>query len=281
MTPREVQPVRPAPIAPARPDPGLASDDEIDFSDFGDTQSYAPKVRVAANGNIVVDQDSMRIVEKQTQRTIVRDDGSPGVGYGKAAKPDKWTEEETDQFYQVGSPKFLRVSQVKLIRQIGTDFTIMQFFYPNRNRGQIKAKFKREERVNPRRITKALTNPLPFGLTQSKIFTLTPPDVKKFEEVSGMVLPGNATDEEEEDDEVERRTRAAKDLGEDVSFMGDERYFDDEEKEYDLLPVFPAAREPAVRSVNLRREEPVEDPIDIPEDLGLNEDSDNEFDFGL
>lgn len=75
-------------------------DDEIDFSDFG-SELYTPKLRVAANGNIVLDQNSMRIVEKQHQRREVRDDGSPGIGYGKAAKPDKWSEKETDLFYEV------------------------------------------------------------------------------------------------------------------------------------------------------------------------------------
>lgn len=39
----------------------------------------------------------------------------------------------------------------------------MQFFFPDRTRGQIKTKFKREERVNSRRITKALKNSKPFG----------------------------------------------------------------------------------------------------------------------
>lgn len=75
-------------------------DDEIDFSDLG-RESFAPKVRVTATGNIVTDDSSMRIVEKQATRTLIQDDGSLGVGYGKAAKPDKWTEAETDLFYNV------------------------------------------------------------------------------------------------------------------------------------------------------------------------------------
>jgi hypothetical protein len=61
----------------------------------------APKVRVTASGDIVLDQNSVRVVEQETQRTLVRDDGSTGVGYGKAARPDKWSKEETDRFYEV------------------------------------------------------------------------------------------------------------------------------------------------------------------------------------
>eukprot|EP01127_Copromyxa_protea_P022525 TRINITY_DN8101_c0_g1_i2.p1 TRINITY_DN8101_c0_g1~~TRINITY_DN8101_c0_g1_i2.p1 ORF type:complete len:151 (-),score=58.53 TRINITY_DN8101_c0_g1_i2:53-505(-) len=67
----------------------------------------------------------------------------------------------------------------------------MQFFFPNRTRGQIKTKFKREEKVNPRRITKALTNSKPF-------------DLKKFEEVSGIKIAELTAEEEEEKEQAKK-----------------------------------------------------------------------------
>ncbi|KAM6578639.1 hypothetical protein CsatB_030476 [Cannabis sativa] len=57
----------------------------------------------------------------------------------------RWSKNDTELFYEA-------------VRQIGTDFTIIQQLFPNRTREQVKLKFKKEERQHPLRLSDALTN---------------------------------------------------------------------------------------------------------------------------
>lgn len=59
-------------------------------------------------------------------------------------KSDPWSEEETDRFYEA-------------LRMFGSDFFIISKMFPGKNRRMIKAKFTREEKLDPQRITGALT----------------------------------------------------------------------------------------------------------------------------
>ncbi|GIZ48033.1 hypothetical protein CKM354_001110800 [Cercospora kikuchii] len=58
-------------------------------------------------------------------------------------KSDPWTEEETDEFYDA-------------LRMFGTDFLIISKMFPPKTRRMIKAKFTREEKLDPERINRAL-----------------------------------------------------------------------------------------------------------------------------
>ena len=58
-------------------------------------------------------------------------------------KSDPWTEEETDKFYEH-------------LASFGTDFFIISTMLPPKTRRQIKAKFIREERLDPKRMNDAL-----------------------------------------------------------------------------------------------------------------------------
>ncbi|XP_062076802.1 uncharacterized protein LOC133781749 [Humulus lupulus] len=57
----------------------------------------------------------------------------------------RWSKHDTELFYEA-------------VRQMGTDFTIIQQLFPNRTREQVKLKFKKEERQHPLRLSDALTN---------------------------------------------------------------------------------------------------------------------------
>ncbi|RPA76029.1 hypothetical protein BJ508DRAFT_213956, partial [Ascobolus immersus RN42] len=63
--------------------------------------------------------------------------------YGKRQKSDRWGYEETEKFYE-GLTKF------------GTDFEMLAKWIKTRTRRMIRAKFKREERIDPGRVTEAL-----------------------------------------------------------------------------------------------------------------------------
>ncbi|KAF2207164.1 hypothetical protein CERZMDRAFT_102659 [Cercospora zeae-maydis SCOH1-5] len=58
-------------------------------------------------------------------------------------KSDPWTEDETDEFYDA-------------LRMFGTDFLIISKMFPPKTRRMIKAKFTREEKLDPERINRAL-----------------------------------------------------------------------------------------------------------------------------
>ena len=59
------------------------------------------------------------------------------------SKSDPWGEEETDRFYEA-------------LSMFGTDFFIISTLFPGKTRKMIKAKFVREERLDPPRINDAL-----------------------------------------------------------------------------------------------------------------------------
>jgi transcription factor TFIIIB component B'' len=61
----------------------------------------------------------------------------------RSLKPQQWTDEETDLFYQA-------------LSAFGTDFDTICRMFKGKTRKHIKLKFNREERVNPQRINAAL-----------------------------------------------------------------------------------------------------------------------------
>lgn len=67
----------------------------------------------------------------------------------------RWGIKETFLFYEA-------------LAMIGTDFEMIASFLPGRTREHVKAKFKREERQDPLRIAKALTEKRPFNPTHLK-----------------------------------------------------------------------------------------------------------------
>ena len=62
----------------------------------------------------------------------------------------KWTREETEKFFNA-------------LRTFGTDFTLMEGMFKNRDRRQIKAKFKKEERDHPELIDMVLKSTVPLN----------------------------------------------------------------------------------------------------------------------
>ena len=49
---------------------------------------------------------------------------------------------------------------------MGTDFSLMKPYFRNRTRRELKLKFKKEERLNPNLVNKALAEPLDFDITE-------------------------------------------------------------------------------------------------------------------
>ncbi|KAM8960821.1 transcription factor TFIIIB component B'' homolog [Pelodytes ibericus] len=123
------------------------------------SQLVVPRVKVAEDGSIILDEESLT-VEVTRAKGVIVEGNDPIFERGstttyssfrrnKHSKP--WSNQETDMF-------FLAISMV------GTDFSMIGQLFPHRERIEIKNKFKREERANGWRIDKAFREKKAFDL---------------------------------------------------------------------------------------------------------------------
>ncbi|KAI5208535.1 hypothetical protein E4T39_01305 [Aureobasidium subglaciale] len=147
-----------------------------------------PRLRIDAEGNLVVDEESLRIdrqaqAERNAQNLVVtenddltkrvnqmswinerRRDPTDRVPFFKM-KSDPWSDEETDRFYEA-------------LRMFGTDFFIISKMFPPKTRRQIKLKFIREERLDADRVNRVLAG------------EAVPMNLESFAEATGQDLGG-------------------------------------------------------------------------------------------
>jgi len=132
--------------------------------DSVDGAAVAPRVKLAANGSIILDEESL-VIPKSPENTLddseILYEDADAVSFGaylKHRKVERWTLEETQKFY-------------KALSQVGTDFSLMGPLFPNRKRRELKAKFKREEKQHRSLVEKALRlrNPIDVELFTPKV----------------------------------------------------------------------------------------------------------------
>ncbi|XP_018322899.1 transcription factor TFIIIB component B'' homolog [Agrilus planipennis] len=135
----------------------VKSDDEDDV--------LAPQIKVGPNGEIIVDEKSLVVENKETRinretlqnSAVIDGDFDTGFnGYKKNARAKFWSKSETLRFY-------------KALNTIGTDFSLMAELFPGRTRKGLKMKFNKEERTNPSLIDRALTCPIEFDMTSLRL----------------------------------------------------------------------------------------------------------------
>lgn len=124
-----------------------------------------PQLKLGPNGEMILDEKSLVIeslAEKEAKKMrenseVVFDDGNNGkYGYFKRQKRTRdWTPEETIRFY-------------RCLHTVGTDFSLMIQLFPDRNRRDLKIKFKKEEKTNGHLIDKALLHPKEFDIEALK-----------------------------------------------------------------------------------------------------------------
>lgn len=77
---------------------------------------------------------------------VIEETAFRSYSYKRKQQPSKqWTKDETLKFY-------------KCLMNLGTDFSMIEQYFPGRTRAQIKRKYKTEEKKNPQLINGALTN---------------------------------------------------------------------------------------------------------------------------
>ncbi|RMZ54427.1 hypothetical protein APUTEX25_002003, partial [Auxenochlorella protothecoides] len=110
-------------------------------------RSLVPQVAVGADGRIVIAEASLTVQaqERVENRRVVTDEHFRlnSYTYANRLHNERWGAEDTELFY-------------KALSQFGTDFTLISHLFPGRQRPHLKNKFKRESKVNPRRVDAAL-----------------------------------------------------------------------------------------------------------------------------
>ncbi|XP_045703750.1 transcription factor TFIIIB component B'' homolog isoform X2 [Phyllostomus hastatus] len=133
-------------------------DNEELEEEMDDGPLLVPRVKVAEDGSIILDEESLTVEVLRTKGPCVVEENDPIFERGSTttyssfrknyySKP--WSNKETDMF-------FLAISMV------GTDFSMIGQLFPHRARIEIKNKFKREEKTNGWRIDKAFQEKRPF-----------------------------------------------------------------------------------------------------------------------
>jgi transcription factor TFIIIB component B'' len=139
----------------AQPTPAAADDDSTAETP-ADSNARAPigETYQIIDGEIVLDHRSLQVDRHARAREeagdLVEIEENDFTHHTTSAtylrrnlKPQQWTDEETDLFYQA-------------LQAFGTDFDTICRMFRGKTRKHIKLKFNREERVNPQRITAAL-----------------------------------------------------------------------------------------------------------------------------
>ncbi|XP_044123450.1 transcription factor TFIIIB component B'' homolog [Neovison vison] len=137
--------------------PDTADNEELE-EEVDDGPLLVPRVKVAEDGSIILDEESLTVEVLRTKGPCVVEANDPIFERGSTttyssfrknyySKP--WSNKETDMF-------FLAISMV------GTDFSMIGQLFPHRARIEIKNKFKREEKTNGWRIDKAFQEKRPF-----------------------------------------------------------------------------------------------------------------------
>lgn len=113
-----------------------------------------PCIKVGADGKIIIDQETLTLNEtgleekreELAKSKVIEESAFRSYSYKRKQQPSKqWTKDETLKFY-------------KCLMNLGTDFSMIEQYFPGRTRAQIKRKYKTEEKKNPQLINGALTN---------------------------------------------------------------------------------------------------------------------------
>ncbi|XP_048875626.1 transcription factor TFIIIB component B'' homolog isoform X3 [Brienomyrus brachyistius] len=136
-------------------------EDDVENGDEQDEQLVVPRVKVAEDGSLIIDEESLTVEVLRVQGPNMVEEKDPIFERGssttyssfrKASYTKPWSNKETDMF-------FLAISMV------GTDFSMIGQLFPHRSRSEIKNKFKKEERTNSCRIDKAFREKRRFDLS--------------------------------------------------------------------------------------------------------------------
>ncbi|KRZ34132.1 Transcription factor TFIIIB component B'' -like protein, partial [Trichinella pseudospiralis] len=143
-------------------DQGSSSGNQVDNA-VEPQASTAPRIKIDEHGNTVIDEDSLVVklppIQTEAKNFFCRDDrplnsrsfstksfSNVWKEHGKRFSRSFYLFRKTENFYYA-------------LSIVGTDFALMQEFFSNRSRNDLKRKFLLEQRKNPSRIEKILSLP--------------------------------------------------------------------------------------------------------------------------
>ncbi|GAA5861097.1 hypothetical protein JCM3774_002189 [Rhodotorula dairenensis] len=129
---------------------GSGEEDQEDDAGFEETE-WAPQMRIV-DGQLVLDESSLQVeragaVQQIINREVIEESAQDrfvnSSTYGKRKGGTRWSKEETELFYDG-------------ISQFYTNFEMIALLFPHRSRHEIRRKFNREDKLNPKLVTAAL-----------------------------------------------------------------------------------------------------------------------------
>lgn len=136
-------------------------EDEEEMEEMTSSPSTAaPQVKIGPDGQIILDRQSLvQVVTPkrkldESEMTEVKEDSSTTT-YSSFRKPrhtSVWSKEDTEKFYRA-------------ISTVGTDFSMINAIFPNRERRELKNKFKREEKLHSDLMDRALRDVQTFDFS--------------------------------------------------------------------------------------------------------------------
>ncbi|KAL1274816.1 hypothetical protein QQF64_027630 [Cirrhinus molitorella] len=156
LSAEETQTQTTAPPAPTV-EKSMAEADVDDEDEDADEEMLVPKVKVAEDGSLILDEESLTVRVQRTSDTVVenanplfeRGSTTTYTSFRKKYYVKNWSVRETDMFYLA-------------ISMVGTDFSMMGQLLTHRSRAEIKNKFRKEEKANAWRVDKAFRNKRPY-----------------------------------------------------------------------------------------------------------------------
>lgn len=160
-------------VRASRPAAAVDIDPALNLYNNEEPAAPAIQVTVGADGRIIINQESQMLQQIQTP-DVVRTEVEGGqrhitsATYAKRPRGDKWKFEDVELLYHA-------------ISLCGTDFSMVEVFFPTRTRAQVKARFKKEEKTCPDRIERAIAARAPINVGEfkelialKKLFTTDP-----------------------------------------------------------------------------------------------------------
>lgn len=180
--------------APANDDLGLGFVLDADGNIVADENTLTftrdAAAQAAANSDAPVEEftDLTQTINRFTHLNANRRDPADRLPAWKS-KSDPWSEDETDKFYDA-------------LRMFGTDFFIISKMFAPKTRRMIKNKFNREEKLDPHRITRALTGVVETPMSLEHYSRETGFAMEKFTKYDGVQHAQSVIDSENVGKEV-------------------------------------------------------------------------------
>lgn len=154
-----------------------------------------PQMRII-DGQIVMDERTLQIDrQKNAQAQRLEMTEVEENDFTRVITSGTWMKMERSQVWDHAANQLF----YECLQAHGTDFEMIASYFPHRNRRQIKLKFNKEERNNPHKITKAMTQPK------------KPIDLEHFQKLSSIQLVDVADiDKEREEYDQEQMAEQSK-----------------------------------------------------------------------